>query len=76
MASWGDSFSAAMKIVMYSIIWWIVGGIVLVFGFAAIAKDQLLLGALSGLIGYVIIAFGAFASILKVSAEFLKNELR
>ncbi|MFW9993720.1 MAG: hypothetical protein ACFFD4_16860 [Candidatus Odinarchaeota archaeon] len=72
-ASWGDAFKGAIFVLIYSIVWWIVGIVFIIIGttlsLSLSGSTGLLAMAVMGLIGAFLILFGAIASILKVAAN-------
>jgi hypothetical protein len=91
MVSWGNAFKTALKIVLMSIGWYILGLIVIIAGWAGgavtaltdpnILRDPLgILGVLGGavivsIIGGAIIYLGVIASALKYSVELIADEV-
>ncbi len=80
MASWGRSFILAIKAFIFSIVWMLIGGGLIFFGFSVGGGDMLLgdfddPDAITGLIflllGYFILAFGSIASIIKVITDYV-----
>ena len=89
MATWKESFKAAGLVVVYSVLWWIVGGFISflgLFGLADIGRRSMagietgtgetILAFLFLLAGFVIINLGTSASFFKVFGEFLRDELK
>ena len=91
MVSWNKSIGAASKVILYSIMWWIVGWIIFFFGFGMIGNQMmgqmrvftgkapdipsLFFSFIIMLIGSVIIIIGSLASFLKVSTELIVEEV-
>lgn len=77
MASWSDSFEASFNVVVYTVGWWIVGGIIAYIGYGMYERNDSgsAIPSLIVLIGLAIALFGVGAAFFKVFAEFLKKEL-
>lgn len=77
MASWNDSFDASLNVVVYSVGWWIVGGIIAYIGFGMYdRRPDSVIPTLIIIFGLGTGFFGTGASFFKVFAEFLKKELK
>lgn len=87
MVSWGRAFKGAAGIVGFSIIWWIIGGVLIGlgmfvagFGFffssAAASFMGMVLGVVLIFIGSVIGMLGTLASFLKVLPEMVAEEIQ
>ncbi|MFQ5951718.1 MAG: hypothetical protein ACE5KH_06515 [Candidatus Geothermarchaeales archaeon] len=91
MVSWGRAFWKGFVILLWTMVWAIVGGIVMalsmgaaIFGVLAdptyffLSSPGLLAGA--GLIGFIIgtiiVALGSYAAIVKVTVDTAREELR
>ncbi len=82
MVSWNKSFGAAFKVILYSVIWWIVGVFIIFIGFGLIGNQMMnFTGALvtgrapdfsSVLIGFIVMAFGYIIAIGGSLASFMK----
>ena len=78
--SWSQAFKSGFMICIYSCVWEIVGGIIMAIG-TIVGGVDLLNGGVNSLgtsfliwfvftvIGFIILALGFFASIVKVSAD-------
>jgi len=92
LVSWGNAFKAALRIVAMSIVWYIIGVVIIIAawaggGLAALTNPNVLrdpltiLTVLGGavivsIIGGAIIYLGAIASALKYSVELIVDEVR
>ena len=91
MAGWGSAFATAFKIVIMSIVWAIIGIILIAIGISMMGmpimttatqmprpyfSGQAIVGLIVALIGYVILLLGTLASFLKYSAEYYAEEVR
>ena len=84
MLAWSKAFSSALKVIVYSFGFWILGVALIVFGFSQITPliysttDRYYLnvgiGALSILCGAIIASLGGFASFLKVLTDLIVGE--
>lgn len=90
MVSWSKALNASLKIIGYSIIWWIVGGIIMIIGFSMIGNQMNLPNVLmsgkapnfaSILAGIIIVAIyiiaiiGSLAAFMKVFTELNVEEV-
>lgn len=78
MASWNDSFEASFNVAIYTVGWWIVGGIIVYIGYGMSIRNnsESAIPSLIILIGLAIALFGIGAAFFKVFAEFLRKELK
>jgi len=84
MISWGEAFRKAFKTVLYSIGFYILGGIIIGIGaFTGISYDyygypsyNFGLVFIMGLIGGLIMALGGLASIFKITSELIDEHKR
>lgn len=87
MVSWGRAFKGAAGIVGFSIIWWIVGGILVglgmfvagigfSFSYTGTSFLGMILGAVLMFVGSVIGMLGTVASFLKVLPEMIVEEIK
>ncbi|MGC1121422.1 MAG: hypothetical protein WBA22_10050 [Candidatus Methanofastidiosia archaeon] len=87
MVSWGRAFKGAAGIVGFSIIWWIIGGILVGagmfvagfgFSFSSVGASffGIILGAVLIFVGSVIGMLGTIASFLKVLPEMVVEEIQ
>jgi hypothetical protein len=88
MVSWGRAFRGAAGIVGFAIIWWILGGVLVVAGiylsgifsmFYGSAGSSFLgigLGSILIFIGYIIGILGTIAAFLKVLPEIVAEEVQ
>ncbi len=91
MAGWGSAFAAAFKIVVMSIVWAIIGIVLIAVGFSMMQvpitypaahqpmvslQGSAIVGLIVALVGYVILLLGTLASFLKYSAEYYAEEMR
>lgn len=84
MISWGGAFRKAFKTVLYSIGFYLLGGIIIGVGvFTGISYDyygypryNFGLIFILGLIGSLIMALGGLASIFKISSEMIDEHNR
>lgn len=89
MVSWSNSFIAALKVIGFSLIWWIVGGIVVLISLGMISNPMM--GISSGrmpdmsvmftgfivmTIGYIIALVGSLAAFMKVLTELIAQEIK
>lgn len=84
MVTWTKAFMSALKIIAYSIGFWIIGAVLI--GFGAIQSSlsvyynprspytNMIIGIISIIIGALIIFLGGLASILKVMTELITEE--
>ncbi len=82
---------AAFKVIVYSIMWWIVGWIIFFIGFGMIGSkmmgsmgvftgkvpdiSSLIFGFIIMFIGSIVIIIGSLASFMKVSTELIVEEV-
>ena len=66
MASWSKAFKGAVLVLIYSILWWIIGSLILFF---SLNIQPAILSLALMLVGMFLIVFGAIASILKVASD-------
>lgn len=92
MASWNSAFATAFKIMLMSIIWAIIGIILIAIGFSMMepiipmptmttvpeyhGTGSAIIGLIIVVIGYGILLLGTLASFLKYSAEYYAKEVR
>ena len=92
MAGWGSAFATAFKIVIMSIVWIIVGLVLVFIGLSMVGMPFYpgptthvprigltgtgLIGIIIMIIGYAILFLGTLASFLKYSAEYYAEEIR
>ena len=90
MVSWREAFGAAIKIVVYSVIWWIIGAVLILVGMGMGLTTEYYFGDNLGEygsrspimsfivvgIGILIILFGSAASFLKVQSDLIINGIR
>jgi hypothetical protein len=92
LVSWGNAFKTALRIVLMSIVWYIIGVVIIIAGWAGggltaltdpnVLRDPLaILTVLGGavivsIIGGAIIYLGVIASALKYSVELIADEVR
>jgi hypothetical protein len=87
MVSWGRAFKGAAGIVGFSIIWWIIGGVLIglgmfvagfgfLFSSAGASFMGMVLGVVLIFIGSVIGMLGTLASFLKVLPEMVAEEIQ
>ncbi|MCD6457446.1 MAG: hypothetical protein J7K82_01220 [Thermoproteales archaeon] len=83
MVSWGRSFLLAVKVILFSIIWYIIGGIIIGVGvllsgaslprslsdISAINIAGSIVALIVSAIGGIIIGLGATASLIKVTID-------
>jgi len=84
MVSWGRAFRGALAYVIYSIVWFIIGGAVIIGGVLAGTRtigpygipqvDPMVLIVVL-IIGYAITALGSVAALFKVMAEITAEEV-
>ena len=71
--SWGEAYKKAILTIIYAIIWWIIGLVILFVGvivaFQMSNAIGVLLSMIISLVGIVIMALGFLASIFKVAAD-------
>ncbi len=91
MTGWGTAFKGALKIVVFTIIWAIIGGILIGVGAGmagiapayltttaehqAVGTTALIGGFILIIIGAALIGLGGLASFLKVSSEIYADEV-
>jgi hypothetical protein len=84
--AWSDSFKAAGIIILYFVGWGIIGGFFVGLGIVGMGDPtsslykgtntlQFLISGLIALVGIIIVALGSLASLIKVFAELLKEEI-
>ena len=87
MVSWGRAFRGAAGIVGFAIIWWFVGGILVVAGvfisgfvsqlsMGSASMASMVIGVILILIGYIIGILGTLAAFLKVLPEIVAEEVQ
>ncbi len=91
MAGWGSAFAAAFKIVLMSIVWAVIGIVLIAIGLSmagaalpglpshapshTAGTGSAVLGVIIAVIGYGLLLLGTLASFLKYSAEYYAHEL-
>ena len=74
MLTWGVAFRKAVSVILFTVGWYIVGGIIIFIGFSAIGFDtdagaKLGILILFAIVGYLVIIFGSIATIIKILSE-------
>jgi len=72
VVTWGESFGAAIKIFLASIVWIVVGGVIIAFAILT-GNSVLLIGGL--IIGILLIQIGIIASFLKFGVGLIVREV-
>ncbi len=83
MVSWEKSFAAAFKVIVYSLLWWVAGVIIILIGLGmmgtVIILDVLTTGKipnftniLAVLIGFIVMAIGYIIALVGTLASFMK----
>lgn len=87
MVSWSRAFKGAAGVVGFSIIWWIIGGIIIGLGafvsgigvtssYSGASFVGMILGVILMFVGSVISMLGTIASFLKVLPEMVVEEIK
>ncbi|MEM3437825.1 MAG: hypothetical protein QXP55_04770 [Nitrososphaerales archaeon] len=92
MVSWGRSFKAALLLLVFTLLWVIVGGVIIFIGMLLIPSEAFFFNPITGsfginwgaiigavilwIIGYLIILLGVYASFFKVNTEIIVEEVR
>ena len=84
VVTWGEAFSAAIRATLYTIVWYIIGGIIAGVGAALLlgviplplgGMAVTIIGSLIIIIGVIIILLGVLAAVLKVLSETVAQEV-